>query len=175
MNCLKLSKENYYTPFSLPCGNNIKCDVSNSKLKPFSREITKTWAVPTLSCHVSWHRSTTQKSISATPECKSNWCNVVIRTVEQSHGCRTTTTCQSLQSILCLELWAKEHNTHTHENMLYSTCRTFKHMRIHWSTKCLWECYYFQWLDSLCGLEVRVSGYRSRGLGSIPGAARFSE
>jgi hypothetical protein len=27
----------------------------------------------------------------------------------------------------------------------------------------------------LCGLVVRVPGYRSRGLGSIPGATRFSE
>jgi hypothetical protein len=27
----------------------------------------------------------------------------------------------------------------------------------------------------LCGLVVRVSGYRCRGLGSIPGATRFSE
>jgi hypothetical protein len=29
--------------------------------------------------------------------------------------------------------------------------------------------------DRLCGLVVRVPGYRSRGRGSIPGAARFSE
>jgi hypothetical protein len=29
--------------------------------------------------------------------------------------------------------------------------------------------------DRLCGLVVRVPGYRSRGPGSIPGAARFSE
>jgi hypothetical protein len=29
--------------------------------------------------------------------------------------------------------------------------------------------------DSLCGLEVRVPGYKSRGSGSIPGATRFSE
>jgi hypothetical protein len=28
---------------------------------------------------------------------------------------------------------------------------------------------------SLCGLVVRVPGYRSRGPGSIPGATRFSE
>jgi hypothetical protein len=27
--------------------------------------------------------------------------------------------------------------------------------------------------DRLCGLVVRVSGFRSRGLGSIPGATRF--
>jgi hypothetical protein len=27
----------------------------------------------------------------------------------------------------------------------------------------------------LCGLVVRVPGYRFRGLGSIPGATRFSE
>jgi hypothetical protein len=33
---------------------------------------------------------------------------------------------------------------------------------------------YFQ-LDRLCGLVVRVLGYRSRGPGSIPGATRFSE
>jgi hypothetical protein len=30
-------------------------------------------------------------------------------------------------------------------------------------------------LDRLCGLVVRVPGYRSRGLGSISGANRFSE
>jgi hypothetical protein len=30
-------------------------------------------------------------------------------------------------------------------------------------------------VDSLCGLVVRVPGYRSRGQGSIPGATRFSE
>jgi hypothetical protein len=30
-------------------------------------------------------------------------------------------------------------------------------------------------LDRLCGLVVRVPGYRSRGPGSIPGATRFSE
>jgi hypothetical protein len=29
--------------------------------------------------------------------------------------------------------------------------------------------------DPLCGLVVRVPGYRSRGHGSIPGSARFSE
>jgi hypothetical protein len=29
--------------------------------------------------------------------------------------------------------------------------------------------------DYLCGLVVRVPGYRSRDLGSIPGATRFSE
>jgi hypothetical protein len=29
--------------------------------------------------------------------------------------------------------------------------------------------------DLLCGLVVRVPGYRSRGPGSIPSAARFSE
>jgi hypothetical protein len=29
--------------------------------------------------------------------------------------------------------------------------------------------------DHLCGLVVRVPGYRSRDPGSIPGAARFSE
>jgi hypothetical protein len=29
--------------------------------------------------------------------------------------------------------------------------------------------------DRLCGLVVRVPGYRSRGLGSIPGSTRFSE
>jgi hypothetical protein len=29
--------------------------------------------------------------------------------------------------------------------------------------------------DSLCGLVMRVPGYRSRGPGSIPGATRFSE
>jgi hypothetical protein len=30
-------------------------------------------------------------------------------------------------------------------------------------------------VDRLCGLVVRVPGYRSRGSGSIPGATRFSE
>jgi hypothetical protein len=30
-------------------------------------------------------------------------------------------------------------------------------------------------LDRLCGLVVRVPGYRSRGPGSIPCATRFSE
>jgi hypothetical protein len=29
--------------------------------------------------------------------------------------------------------------------------------------------------DSLCGLVIRVPGYRSRGPGSIPGATKFSE
>jgi hypothetical protein len=29
--------------------------------------------------------------------------------------------------------------------------------------------------DHLCGLVVRVSGYKSRGTGSIPGATRFPE
>jgi hypothetical protein len=29
--------------------------------------------------------------------------------------------------------------------------------------------------DCLCGLGVRVPGYRSRDLGSIPGATRLSE
>jgi hypothetical protein len=29
--------------------------------------------------------------------------------------------------------------------------------------------------DRLCGLVVRVPGYRSRGLGSMPGAKRFSD
>jgi hypothetical protein len=29
--------------------------------------------------------------------------------------------------------------------------------------------------DRLCGLVVRVRGYRSRGQGSIPDATRFSE
>jgi hypothetical protein len=31
------------------------------------------------------------------------------------------------------------------------------------------------YLDSLYGLVVRISGYRSRGPGSIPDATRFSE
>jgi hypothetical protein len=30
-------------------------------------------------------------------------------------------------------------------------------------------------IDRLCGLVVRVPGYRSRDPGSIPGATRFSE
>jgi hypothetical protein len=29
--------------------------------------------------------------------------------------------------------------------------------------------------DRLCGLVVRVPGYRSRGVGSVPGVTRFSE
>jgi hypothetical protein len=29
--------------------------------------------------------------------------------------------------------------------------------------------------DLLCGIVVRVPGYRSRGPGSIPGSTRFSE
>jgi hypothetical protein len=29
--------------------------------------------------------------------------------------------------------------------------------------------------DRLCGLVVKVHGYRSRGPGSIPGATKFSE
>jgi hypothetical protein len=33
----------------------------------------------------------------------------------------------------------------------------------------------FRLVDRLCGLLVRVPGYRSRGPGSIPGATRFSE
>jgi hypothetical protein len=32
-----------------------------------------------------------------------------------------------------------------------------------------------QFIHHLCGLVVRVPGYRSRGRGSIPGATRFSE
>jgi hypothetical protein len=35
--------------------------------------------------------------------------------------------------------------------------------------------YIWEIRDRLCGLVVRVPGYRSTGLGSIPGAARFSE
>jgi hypothetical protein len=34
---------------------------------------------------------------------------------------------------------------------------------------------YYSSFDCLCGLVVRVPGYRSRGLGSIPGVTRFSE
>jgi hypothetical protein len=34
---------------------------------------------------------------------------------------------------------------------------------------------YHHWKDRLCGLVVRVPGYRSRRPGSIPCAARFSE
>jgi hypothetical protein len=30
-------------------------------------------------------------------------------------------------------------------------------------------------MERLCGLVVRVPGYRSKGLGSIPGASKFSE
>jgi hypothetical protein len=33
----------------------------------------------------------------------------------------------------------------------------------------------FSKIDSLCGLVVRVLGYRSGGPGSIPGTTRFSE
>jgi hypothetical protein len=35
--------------------------------------------------------------------------------------------------------------------------------------------YYLERNDHLCGLVVRVPGYRSRGPVSIPGATRFSE
>jgi hypothetical protein len=35
--------------------------------------------------------------------------------------------------------------------------------------------YYLERNDRLCGLVVRVTGYRSRGPGSIPDATRFSE
>jgi hypothetical protein len=34
---------------------------------------------------------------------------------------------------------------------------------------------YGSYFDRLCGLMVRVPGYRSRGPGMIPGATRFSE
>lgn len=84
MNCLKLSKRNhYFTVFSLLHGNNVNYHVSHSKLKPLwvpilGKEVTKTGAFPTLSCHIGGHRATTQESISATPECKSNWCNIII-------------------------------------------------------------------------------------------------
>jgi hypothetical protein len=36
-------------------------------------------------------------------------------------------------------------------------------------------CMYIMPPDSLCGLVVRVPGYRSRGPGSIPGATKLSE
>jgi hypothetical protein len=36
-------------------------------------------------------------------------------------------------------------------------------------------CEVFRNADRLCGLVVRVPGYRSRGPGSILGATRFSE
>jgi hypothetical protein len=35
--------------------------------------------------------------------------------------------------------------------------------------------FYMSWRDRLCGLVVRVLGYRSGGPGSIPGTTRFSE
>jgi hypothetical protein len=35
--------------------------------------------------------------------------------------------------------------------------------------------FYLERNERLCGLVVRVAGYRSRGPGSIPGATRFSE
>jgi hypothetical protein len=39
-----------------------------------------------------------------------------------------------------------------------------------------YEIWYVMWLeDRLCGLVLRVPGYRSRGPGSIPGATRFPE
>jgi hypothetical protein len=34
--------------------------------------------------------------------------------------------------------------------------------------------YYYYYADRLCGLVVRVLGYRSGGSGSIPGTNRFS-
>jgi hypothetical protein len=49
------------------------------------------------------------------------------------------------------------------ENNINMSCMN----RINW----LCELYY----DRLRGLVVRVSSYRSRGPGSIPGATRFSE
>jgi hypothetical protein len=39
----------------------------------------------------------------------------------------------------------------------------------------VWFSNFLKYLVSLCGLVVRVSGYRSRGLGSIPCTTRFSE
>jgi hypothetical protein len=47
----------------------------------------------------------------------------------------------------------------------------------------LWACrlqkivffFMFSYFDRLCGLVVRVPGYKSRGPGSIPGTTRFSE
>jgi hypothetical protein len=47
----------------------------------------------------------------------------------------------------------------------YLKWKYFKSEFNFWKFKC----------DHLCGLMVRVIGYRSRGLGSIPGATRFSE
>jgi hypothetical protein len=35
--------------------------------------------------------------------------------------------------------------------------------------------YYLEGKEHLCGLVVRVPGYRSRGPGPIPGDTRFSE
>jgi hypothetical protein len=35
--------------------------------------------------------------------------------------------------------------------------------------------YYLERNDRLCGLEVKVPGFKSRGPGSIPDATRFSE
>jgi hypothetical protein len=39
-------------------------------------------------------------------------------------------------------------------------------------TNCIFK-YYLERNDRLCGLVVRVSGYRSRGPGSIPGDTRL--
>jgi hypothetical protein len=41
-------------------------------------------------------------------------------------------------------------------------------------TKLAFSIYYCV-LDHLCGLVIRVPGYRTRGPGSIPSATRFSE
>jgi hypothetical protein len=40
----------------------------------------------------------------------------------------------------------------------------------------LWYCLFKSYVrDRVCGLVVRVPGYRSRGPGSIPNAVRFPE
>jgi hypothetical protein len=44
-----------------------------------------------------------------------------------------------------------------------------------WKKKIVVSCGAYLYLDHLCGLVIRVPGYRSRGLGSITGATRFYE
>jgi hypothetical protein len=42
-------------------------------------------------------------------------------------------------------------------------------------TECIYSYVMYKKVNLLCGIVVRVPGYRSRGLGSIPGGTKFSE
>jgi hypothetical protein len=59
------------------------------------------------------------------------------------------------------------------------TCIPYDVSVIHWINECdkdyLTLIFLISYCNSLCGVVVRVPGYRSRGPGSIPGATRFSE